>query len=84
MPLYEHVEFDDTANTQNDTVELKPDTVNDTVFVLIKQNNKITATEICEELNISLSTAKRRIKKLKESAKIQRIGSEKTDYWEIM
>ena len=79
-----HVEFDDTANTQNDTVKSKSDTVNDTVFDLIKQNNKITATEIGEKLNISLSTAKRRIKRLKESAKIERIGSDKTGYWKIM
>ena len=79
-----HIEFSDTANTQGDTVKPMIDTVNDTVFVLIKQNNKITATEICEELNISLSTAKRRIKRLKESAKIERIGSDKTGYWKIM
>lgn len=68
----------------NDTVKSDIDTVNDTVLHFIKQNNQITATEICKELNISLSTAKRRIKKLKESGKIERIGSDKTGHWRII
>ena len=68
----------------NDTVKLKIDTVNDTVFDLIKQNNRITATEISERLKISLSTAKRKIKKLKEQEKIERSGSDKTGYWKII
>ena len=68
----------------NDTVNLKNDTVNDTVFYLIKGNNKITATEISNRLKISLSTAKRKIKELKESGKIERIGSDKTGHWNII
>ncbi len=60
------------------------DTVNDTVFNLIKQNNKITATEISVHLNISLSTAKRKIKELKEKGIIERIGSDKTGNWKIV
>ncbi len=57
---------------------------NDTVFDLIKQNNNITATEISEQLKISTSTVKRRIKALKESGKIQRIGSDKTGCWKVI
>ena len=72
------------VKTPNDTVKLKIDTVNDTVFDLIKQNNKITATEINERLKISLSTAKRKIKELKEQEKIERSGSDKTGYWKII
>jgi len=67
-----------------DTVKSKNDTVNDTVFNLIKQNNKITATEISERLKISLSTAKRKLKELKESGKVERIGSDKTGVWKII
>ncbi len=67
----------------NDTVNLKNDTVNDTVFYLIKENNKITAEEISKRLKISLSTAKRKIKDLKEAGKIERIGSDKTGHWKI-
>jgi len=58
----------DTVNTNIDTVKPKNDTVNDAILVLIKQNNNITAAEICEKLDISLSTAKRRLKRLKESS----------------
>lgn len=75
-----HVEFIDTPI---DTVKSKSDIVNDTVFSLIKQDNKITATQISQKLNISLSTAKRRIKELKEQKIIERIGSDKTGYWKI-
>jgi fido (protein-threonine AMPylation protein)/biotin operon repressor len=67
----------------NDTVKTQNDTVNDTVFYLIKQNNKITAAEISERLNISLSTAKRKIKKLKDKGIVERIGSDKTGYWKL-
>ncbi|NOU17225.1 MAG: winged helix-turn-helix transcriptional regulator [Bacteroidales bacterium] len=72
-----HVQYIDTVKSQNDTV-------NDTVFNLIKQNNKITATEISERLKISLSTAKRKLKELKESGKVERIGSDKTGVWKIV
>jgi predicted HTH transcriptional regulator len=68
----------------NDTVKTKNDTVNDTVFSLINQNKKITANEISERLNMSLSTTKRKIKELKEQGLIARIGSDKTGSWKIV
>lgn len=71
-----HVQYIDTVKTQNDTV-------NDTLFNLIRQNSKITATEISEALKISLSTTKRRIKELKEKGMIERVGSDKTGHWKI-
>jgi len=71
-----HVKYIDTVKTINDTV-------NDTVFNLIEQNNMITSTEISQQLKISLSTAKRKIKELKESGKKERIGSDKTGGWKI-
>lgn len=72
-----HVQYIDTVKAENDTV-------NDTVFNLIKQNALITSTEISQQLKISLSTVKRRIKALKESGKIERIGSDKTGHWKIV
>ena len=72
-----HISYNDTVNTQNDTV-------NDTVLYLIKQNNKISATEISVQLKISLSTVRRRIKELKTSGKLERSGSDKTGHWEII
>ena len=76
-----HVQFIDTVNVESDTVN---DTVNDTVFNLIKQNPMITSTEISLQLKISLSTTKRRIKELKETGQIERIGSDKTGHWRII
>ncbi|RPH28500.1 MAG: winged helix-turn-helix transcriptional regulator [Bacteroidales bacterium] len=79
-----HVHYIDIVKAQNDTVKAQNDTVNDTVLYLIKQNNKISATEISVRLKISLSTAKRKIKELKESGKVERIGSDKTGHWKII
>lgn len=76
-----HVQYIDTVKTKVDTVN---DTVNDTVFNLIKHNTMISSTKISQQLKISLSTAKRRIKELKESGKIERIGSDKTGHWKIV
>ena len=71
------------VETENDTVKPHDDTVNDTVFELIKQDKQITASEISQRLNISLSTAKRKIKELKVKGIIDRIGSDKKGYWRI-
>ena len=79
-----HIQFIDTVKANNDTVKLKNDTVNDTLFHIIKQNNKITAIEISKQLKVSLSTAKRKIKALKESGQIKRIGSDKAGHWRII
>ena len=67
-----------------DTVKSQNDTVNDTVFSLIKQDNKITATEISERLKMSLSTVRRKIKELREQGIIERIGSDKTGHWKVI
>lgn len=78
-----HIAYDvenQNIDTVNDTVNQK----NDTVFLLIKQNNSITANEIAEKLGISLATAKRRIKELKEIKLIERVGSDKTGCWKIL
>ena len=68
-----HVHYSDTVKSENDTV-----------FSLIKQNKNIAATEISEQLNLSLSTVKRKIKELKEQGIIERVGSDKTGYWKII
>ncbi len=72
------------ADTVNDTVKPQNDTVNDTVFSFIEQDNKITAKEIGERLKMSLSTVRRKIKELRDNGKIERIGSDKTGYWKII
>ena len=72
------------VDTVNNTVKPRIDTVNDTVFSLMKQDNKITAIEISERLGLSLSTVRRKIKELRDSGKIERIGSDKTGFWKVV
>ena len=72
------------ADTVYDTVKQPDDTVNDTVFSIIKQDNNITAHEISERLKISVSTVRRKIKELRNNGTIARIGSDKTGHWKIM
>ncbi|MEM6299391.1 MAG: Fic family protein [Bacteroidota bacterium] len=64
--------------TPNDTLKSQYDTVNDTVFNLIKKDKNITASKISEQLSISLSTVRRRLKRLKEEGKLTRGGSDRT------
>ena len=66
------------------TVNAVVGTVNDTVFDLIKSNNAITAAEISKQLGISLRTVKRKIKELKDSGDIERVGSDKTGRWKVL
>jgi fido (protein-threonine AMPylation protein) len=76
-----HIQYFDTVN---DTVKEQNDTVNDPVLLLISRNKNIKATQISESLKMSLSTVKRKIKKLKDQGKIKRIGSDKAGHWEII
>lgn len=76
-----HIHF---SNYKNDTLNSKNDTVNEPLFYLIQENNQITALEMSVRLNISLSTAKRKIKDLKLKGIIERVGSDKTGYWKII
>jgi ATP-dependent DNA helicase RecG len=71
----------DTVKSQIDTVI---DTVNDTVFSLMKQDKHVTAKEMSERLGISLSTVRRKIKELRDTGKIERIGSDKSGYWKLL
>ena len=75
-----HILADTVNDTVNDTVKSK----NETVFSLIKQNNKINANENSERLNISWSTVRRKIKELRNNGKIERMGSDKTGQWKIV
>jgi hypothetical protein len=72
------------ADTVNDTVNPQNDTVNDAVFSLIRQDNKITANEISDRLKLSLSTVRRKIKELRDNGKLERIGSDKTGHWKLI
>ena len=50
----------------------------------MEQDNKITAIEISQRLGLSLSTVRRKIKELRDSGKIVRLGSDKTGFWKVV
>lgn len=74
------------GGTQDDTVnDIVNDTVNDIVknkiMSLMKNNPRITITDIAKALNISRPTVTRKIKELKIDNYIYRIGSDKKGSW---
>jgi len=54
------------------------------IFDIIKENSKISMTEIAEKLNISRDTVKEYINKLKKKEIIRRVGTTKAGHWEII
>jgi len=81
----------DTDNdTNNDTDNDTNDTDNDTdkrtvnILKLIDLNKNISSSQLAIKCNVSVSTIKRELKKLKQQNKLKRIGSEKSGYWEII
>ena len=54
------------------------------VLELLRKNNQITAKEIAGLLGISLRHSERPITSLKQKGMIQRVGSNKNGYWEII
>ena len=84
----------DTLKTENDTLNNETDTLNNesdtlkveasSVLSLIKADDKITALEISTQLEISLSTVKRKLKALKDKKIIKRIDGKKTGHWLII
>ena len=54
------------------------------VLELLRKNNQITAKEIAGLLGISLRHSERLITSLKQKGMIQRVGSNKNGYWEII
>jgi fido (protein-threonine AMPylation protein) len=73
----------DTVNRESDTVNEDGDTVNDEVLGVIAADARITAEDIAVQLGLGIATVKRRIKKLKDTGIIERIGSDKTGYWKV-
>ena len=68
-------------DTVNDTVKLSKR--QQEVLTLIESNQDITHFEIAQALSITVITAKRTTKALRELGVLKRIGSDKTGYWEI-
>ena len=84
-----HVQF---VGPVNDPVKAKNDPVNDLVnnslkrniLQHLKQNPKANYKELVDKTGYSMATIKRHIQELKKIGIIERIGSDKTGYWEII
>ena len=53
------------------------------VIELLRKNNRTTAKEVAELLEISLRHSERLFTSLKQNGIIQRVGSNKSGYWKI-
>lgn len=54
------------------------------IILLITNNNRITQREIANITNVNIRTIKRNFKILIDNSVIERIGSDKTGYWQIL
>lgn len=77
---------------ENDTLNLKDDTINDTlnltkkeniVLEIIKKNRHVAILEIVEQTGFSRPTITRAINSLKEKQLLERVGAKKNGYWVV-
>lgn len=54
------------------------------ILILIKENPEITTKELGKKLDMSERQIQRVIKKLRDTHKIKRVGSDRTGYWKII
>jgi len=75
-----HIKYTDNVGAKyTDNVGVK-----EKIVKLIEQNESITIKELSSTLNVTTRTIERNIKALKDENIIERIGSDKTGYWEII
>ena len=61
-----------------------PNDIQNKIIELITNNNKITQNEIANITNVNVRTVKRNFKILIDNSVIERVGSDKTGYWQIL
>ena len=54
------------------------------VYILIKENNRMSISDIVEKTKISRRTVERIISNLKEKEIIERVGANKNGYWKLL
>jgi len=67
----------------NDYTELNKKS-SEKIINLIKQNNKLSASEIAGMLGISARAVEKQISQLKKVNKLKRVGADKGGHWEIL
>ena len=72
------------ASYKTDTSASKEKLSNaDIIYAALKQNPKQTKEDISKATGLSRATITRTYSELEEQGKIQRVGSNKTGYWEV-
>lgn len=51
---------------------------------MLRDNPRATASVMASALQVSESTIKRHLKKLREQGLLRRVGSDKTGHWEVI
>ncbi len=72
---------DSVIDSVNDSVKLKLTKSEEKIFALLKEKS-LSGKELTIAANVSISTANRTLKKLKDVGLIKRIGSDKDGYWQ--
>ena len=77
-----------TSNTAKgeikDEIKISIGEIEQLVLGTIRGKTKITISEIATALSISFSSAGTAVRRLREKKAIQRYGSRKSGYWEIL
>jgi len=55
----------------------------DDIFMLIRDNNSISISDISEKLDISKSAIQKHIENLKSKGLIERVGADRGGYWKV-
>jgi predicted HTH transcriptional regulator len=73
----------DTAAETESGVDVNVD-VNRGILELLRRDPGLSAKELATPLNKTTRTIQRRIKELRESGHLKRIGSDKAGHWEVV
>ncbi|GHV00146.1 ATP-dependent DNA helicase [Clostridia bacterium] len=69
---------------QNGPVNEPLNKTENTIIQLIRQDKGLSKADMADRIGVSLATVKRAVKTLCEKGVIQRVGSDKSGYWEIL
>lgn len=81
---------DDSSEKSNDGSEKKNEMsckstdINKSILDAIKLNKKISAAEIAMQLGLSARAVEKRIRAMRESGAIRRVGPDKGGHWEVI
>ncbi len=87
--LFEHSGSGEASTTEKLVEKSSPHIVkssekSEAIIMAIRNNPKVSAAEIAMKLGISSRAVEKRIRILRETGKIRRIGGDRGGYWEVI